>query len=1190
MKEGDKGMSFVHLHIHSEYSLLDGACRIDRLIDKVKEYGGNAVAVTDHGNMYAAVDFYKEALKKGIKPIIGCEVYVASGSRLKKIGSGERKNYHLILLCQNNTGYQNLIKLVSKGWTEGFYGKPRIDRELLEEYHEGLICLSACLAGEIPQDILAGDYDRAKKTACYYRELFGENNFYIELQNHNLREQLIVLPQLIRLSRETGIPLVATNDCHYINKEDSELHSILLCIQTNHTINDPNKMEFGTNEFYVKSEDEMREIFAEVPEAVDNTQLIADRCNVSFEFGKTKLPHFDVPDNQNHFEYFKNQCYKGLYEKYGRNPEKSLTERLDYELGIVNQMGYVDYYLIVNDFIQYAKRHSIPVGPGRGSGAGSLAAYCIGITGIDPIKYNLIFERFLNPERVSMPDFDIDFCTERRQEVIDYVVRKYGKEHVAQIVTFGTMAARGAVRDVARAMAVSYSAADAVAKLIPNELHITLKKALEASKELKSRYDTDSTIHKLIDTAAAIEGTPRHASKHAAGVVITEKPVNEYVPLAKNDDAVVTQYTMTTLEELGLLKMDFLGLRNLTVINDAETMIKASNPNYSEAEIDERDKKTFSMLSHGYSEGVFQFESGGMKNMLIQLKPESVEDLIAAISLYRPGPMDSIPKFIENRHNPDKVTYKHPLLKNILDVTYGCIVYQEQVMQIFRDMAGYSLGRADIVRRAMSKKKKDVMERERDIFINGLTDENGNVEVDGCLRRGVSKKIAEEIFSEMESFASYAFNKSHAAAYANVSYRTAWLKCHYPCEYMAALLTSVLDNFGKLAVYTEECARLNIKVLPPHVNHSMKSFTVDDKNIRFGLVAVKNIGKSFIDDIISERENGEFTSFYDFCKRMYGSNMNSRALESLVKCGAFDGMGNNRREMVNSLKTVLESCERDYKRNITGQMSFFDDIIEQQDNPVNQLVASADDFSVPEKLAMEKEITGMYLSGHPVDQYSDIIKRIKPDKIIGICDADENKKYSDGDRAVVLGVLSNVKLRTTKNNQTMATAVIEDRSGSIEIMVFPQVFDKSGRLLSDGSVVKITGTVSMREDEKVKLLCNDVMSIKQLSQEIKNNKSDEGRRSRSTETNTEEKNKSDNIYDNRNKTHLLYIRIDNLQSEKFKKVRNLLEIFDGNTQVVFRLTDTGKKVSAPRNLWVMLNEPLVRELKYILGDENVFVR
>ncbi len=669
-------MSFVHLHVHSEYSLLDGACRISKLVDTAIDNGANAVAITDHGNMYGAVDFYKEAVKKGIKPIIGCEVYVASRSRFDKSTEYDRHNYHLVLLCENNTGYNNLIKLVSKSWTEGFYNKPRIDRELLEKYHEGLIGLSACLAGEIPQNLLRGDYTKAREVANYYNEIFGKGNFYLEIQNHKIKEQLIVLPQIIQLSEETGIPLVTTNDCHYINKSDSEIHNILLCIQTNHTINDEDKMEFQTDEFYFKTEEEMRKLFSDVPQAVDNTQLIADRCNVNFEFGKTKLPHFDVPDNQDHFEYFRNECYKGLYKYYGDTPDSSIIERLEYELKIVRKMGYVDYYLIVNDFIQYAKRHNIPVGPGRGSGAGSLAAYCIGITGIDPIKYNLLFERFLNPERVSMPDFDVDFCTERRQEVIDYVVRKYGDDHVAQIITFGTMAAKAAIRDVARAMAMPYSVADSVAKLVPNELHITLKKALEMSGELKTRYDTDYEVHKLIDTAIAIEGTPRHASKHAAGVVITEKPVNEYVPLAKNDDAVVTQYTMTTLEELGLLKMDFLGLRNLTVIKDAEVMIKKNNPSYSEDNINEKDPEVFRMLSQGYSEGVFQFESGGMKSMLTQLKPESVEDLIAAISLYRPGPMDSIPKFIENRHNPAQITYKHPLLKNILDVTYGCIVYQ----------------------------------------------------------------------------------------------------------------------------------------------------------------------------------------------------------------------------------------------------------------------------------------------------------------------------------------------------------------------------------------------------------------------------------------------------------------------------------------------------------------------------------
>jgi DNA polymerase-3 subunit alpha len=711
--------------VHSEYSLLDGACRTSKLIDTAIKHNANAVAITDHGNMYGAVDFYKEAVKKGIKPIIGCEVYMATRSRFDKATEYDRHNYHLVLLCKNNTGYQNLIQLVSKSWTEGFYGKPRIDKDLLEKHHEGLICLSACLAGEIPQNLLRGDYTKARELANYYSKLFGKEDFYLEIQNHGIKEQLVVLPQLIQLSEETGIELVATNDCHYINKSDSEIQNILLCIQTNHTINDDDKMEFQTDEFYFKTEEEMLRIFSSVPQAVSNTQAIADKCNVSFEFGVTKLPHFDVPNNQNHFEYFRNECYKGLYKHYGNSPEQSIIDRLEYELKIVNQMGYVDYYLIVNDFIQYAKSNGIPVGPGRGSGAGSLAAYCIGITGIDPIKYNLLFERFLNPERVSMPDFDIDFCTERRQEVIDYVVRKYGADHVAQIITFGTMAARGAIRDVARAMAMPYSTADAVAKLVPNELHITLEKALEISSDLKNRYDTDYEVHKLIDTAMAIEGTPRHASKHAAGVVITEKPVSEYVPLAKNDDAVVTQFTMTTLEELGLLKMDFLGLRNLTVIHDAEAMIKQINPAYDEALISDKDPMVFKMLSQGYSEGVFQFESGGMKSVLTQLKPESLEDLIAVISLYRPGPMDSIPKYIDNRHNPSKVTYKHPLLKDILEVTYGCIVYQEQVMQIFRSLAGYSLGRADIVRRAMSKKKKDVMEREQDIFINGLVDENG---------------------------------------------------------------------------------------------------------------------------------------------------------------------------------------------------------------------------------------------------------------------------------------------------------------------------------------------------------------------------------------------------------------------------------------------------------------------------------
>ena len=852
-------MSFTHLHVHTEYSLLDGACRIGKIAAAAKQKGFDSLAITDHGVMYGVIDFYRACKKEGIKPIIGCEVYVAPKSRFDKT-TGYDKYYHMVLLCENLTGYQNLIKLVSLGFTEGFYSKPRIDDELLEKYNEGLICLSACLAGEIPSLLSSGNYAAAKQKAVYYRDLFGKDNFFIELQDHGIEEQRRILPELKRIAEEIGVGTVATNDCHYIEKEDSKIHSILLCIQTNRTLDDPDRMEFQTDEFYMKTEEEMTSIFKDFPGAIENTHKIAERCNVEFEFGVRKLPHFDVPNNEDHLEYFRRECYKGLRRHYGENPDQSLIDRLEYEIGTISKMGFVDYYLIVNDFVQYAKSNGIPVGPGRGSGAGSLCAYCIGITAIDPIKYNLLFERFLNPERVSMPDFDIDFCNVRRGEVIDYVVRKYGEDRVAQIVTFGTMAARAAIRDVGRVMAMPYAAVDAVAKLVPFELNITIKKALAASPELKEKYDSDEQIKTLLDYAMSIEGMPRHSGMHAAGVVITEKPVSDYVPLSKNDDNVVTQYTMTTLEELGLLKMDFLGLRNLTVIDEAEKLIKKVNPGYSPDDIDEDDKAVFAMISRGATEGVFQFESQGMRNVLTQLKPDCIEDLIAVVSLYRPGPMNSIPTYIECRHNPDKVRYKHPLLKPILDVTYGCIVYQEQVMQILRTLAGYSLGRADIVRRAMSKKKHDVMEREREVFINGLTDENGNTVVDGCLRRGVSREVAVSVFDEMESFASYAFNKSHAAAYAAVSYKTAWLKCHYPREYMSALLSSVLENRNKLAVYIAECKSLGISVLPPSVNESALGFSVDGKNIRYGLLAIKNLGRQFIEQIISERRYKPYTS------------------------------------------------------------------------------------------------------------------------------------------------------------------------------------------------------------------------------------------------------------------------------------------------------------------------------------------
>lgn len=1182
-------MAFVHLHVHSEYSLLDGACRLKKLVKAAKERGFPAVAVTDHGNMYAAVDFYKIAKKEGIKPIIGCEVYVAPRTRFDKTPELDREPRHMVLLCENNKGYQNLISMVSKAWTEGFYNKPRVDDGLLEQYHEGLICLSACLAGELPRRLLSGDYEGAKNKALYYENLFGKGNYYIEIQDHGIEEQKLTNPQLIQIAKETGIPLVCTNDSHYIDKADSEMHQILLCIQTNHTVLDEDRMEFATDEFYYKTEEEMRALFPEEQEAFDNTVKIAQRCNVEFEFGKTKLPHFDVPDGRGHFEYFKEQCIRGLYRNYGENPPQELFDRLDYELDTVKSMGYVDYYLIVNDFIQYAKSQKIPVGPGRGSGAGSLAAYCIGITGIDPIKYNLLFERFLNPERVSMPDFDIDFCKDRRQEVIDYVIRKYGEDHVAQIIAFGTMAARGAIRDVGRALAIPYNVVDSVAKLVPTDLGITLDKAFEQSKDLRERYQSDPQIKKLLDMARSIEGMPRHATTHAAGVVITEQPVSFYVPLAKNDEAVVTQYTMTALEELGLLKMDFLGLRNLTVLNDAKNMIRKSNPAFKESDIREDDKKVFEMLSQGLSEGVFQFESGGMRNVLVQLKPESVEDLIAVISLYRPGPMDSIPRYIENRHHPERVTYKHPLLKDILDVTYGCIVYQEQVMQIFRTLAGYSLGRADIVRRAMSKKKKDVMEREHQIFIHGLVGENGEVEVEGCLRRGVDEKTAASIYSEMESFASYAFNKSHAAAYANVAYQTAWMKVHYPKEYLAALMTSVLDNSNKLAAYTAECQRLNIKVLPPHVNISTDGFTVSGGDLRFGLMAIKNLGKNFIDAVVGERVNGTYTSFYNFCKRLYGKGINSRAVESLVKSGALDGLGYNRREMLSNVKTVLDGLEMDRRRNMDGQLSFFDS--EETARSGEPQISPLDDFTITERLAMEKEITGMYLSGHPMAEYAKVSKAVKADKILKILESasEGGGRYKDGARVRVLAIISSVKLKTTKNNAMMAFVVLEDMTGAIEMLVFPQTLSEYGTYFLEGNVVDVFASVSLREEEEPKLLCNQVKpaskEVPQADGPAQNTagaRQDEQRREQPAPAQPQQQN---------NTVPVLYLRVKNRQCEEYIRAKQVLDIFsEGRTPVIYVLTEEKKQLRAPVQLWVDLNDVMVNELKRRIGEDNVKIK
>lgn len=1164
-------MAFTHLHIHSEYSLLDGACRIKELPKKAKELGQSALAITDHGVMYGAVDFYRACKKEGIKPVIGCEVYVAPRSRFDKESVYDKNYYHMILLCENNTGYNNLIKMVSLSFTEGFYTKPRIDDSLLEKYHEGLICLSACIAGEIPQKLLSGDYNGARDKALYYQNVFGKDNFYIELQNHGLEEEIRVNPDLIKISREIEAPLAATNDSHYLNKSDSDIHSILLCIQMNKTINDKDRMQFTTEEFYLKSEEEMRSLFKDIPEAVDNTQKIADRCSVDFEFGVRKLPRYDLPEGVDHYDYFRNECYKGLKRHYGDNPDKSLIERLEYELSTIKRMGFVDYFLIVNDFVQFAKRSDIPVGPGRGSGAGSLCAYCIGITDVDPIKYNLLFERFLNPERVSMPDFDIDFCKKRREEVIEYVIKKYGADHVAQIIAFGTMAARGSIRDVGRALDVPYAAVDKIAKLVPFELNMTINRALRVSPELKKLYDTDETAKRVIDVALRIEGMPRHATMHAAGIVITDRPVSDYVPLAGTDGNTVTQYTMTTLEELGLLKMDFLGLRNLTVIDDAVRMIKEIDPSFSLDDIKDDDKAVYNMMSQGNSEGVFQFESQGMRNVLVQLKPDCFEDLIAVISLYRPGPMDSIPTYIECRHNASRIRYKHPMLEDILNVTYGCIVYQEQVMQILRKLGGYSLGRADIVRRAMSKKKHDVMEKERKIFIEGLLDDDGNVIVEGCLRRGVDRRTATAIYDEMESFASYAFNKSHATAYAKISFQTAWLKCHYPKQYLASLMSSVLDNQNKLAVYMAECHNLGIRVLPPDVNTSYYGFTVSGKDIRYGLLAIKNLGRQFIDSIINNRKLGEYKSFYDFCKRVYGRNMNSRALESLIKCGAFDNFDLNRKQMLTMYKTVLSDLEYETKKNIKGQLSIFD--MGSSDNSYSDKPTppAVDEYSKEELLFMEYEVAGMYLSGHPIDEYEDYIKASKCDKIGDIINKEESL-YRDKSSAHVVCIVSKMKTQVTKNGRVMAFVNIEDRYGAVEAIVFPDVFSKSGTLLSQGSVVEIFATVNLKEDEPPKLICNEIRNVDKTS---------------APKTGY---NKPNYIENTRKKPSKLYIRIDNLEGEKFKKAFRVLDIFEGRTPVFFYLTDTKKELRAPDRMWVTLNDVMIKELKYQLGDENVVVK
>lgn len=1180
---------FVHLHLHTEYSLLDGACRIGPLLDRAKELGQTSMAITDHGAMYGVIDFYRAAQERGIKPVIGCEVYVAARTRHDKVYALDSERSHLVLLCENNTGYQNLIAMVSEAWTEGFYTKPRIDHELLEQHHEGIIALSACLAGEIPRALSRGDYEGAKETALWYDNLFGRGNYFLELQDHGLREQKQINPLIIRLSRETGIPLVVTNDTHYIDKEDARVQQVLICIQTNHTVGEETGLEFETQEFYLKSEEEMRLLFPELPEAFDNTVKIAQRCNVTFTFGETKLPHFDVPGGEDHFEYLTRMCEEGLHARYGEHPPQDYSDRLHYELNVIHTMGYVDYYLIVHDFIHYAKSQGIPVGPGRGSGAGSIAAYCIGITGIDPMKYNLLFERFLNPERVSMPDFDIDFCYERRPEVIDYVVRKYGADHVAQIVTFGTMAAKAAIRDVGRALGVPYATADSIAKLVPYELNITLDAALKKSAELREQYDGSGQVRDLIDMARKVEGMPRHASTHAAGVVITRDPVSTYVPLARNDESIVTQFTMTTLEELGLLKIDFLGLRTLTVINDAEKMIRHREPGFEIHQIPTKDETVYEMFASGQTEGVFQFESAGMRNVLMGLKPESLEDLIAVISLYRPGPMESIPTYIENRHHPDRVRYKTPLLKDILDVTYGCMIYQEQVMQIFRKLAGYSYGRADIVRRAMSKKKHKVMEQERKNFIYGLVHEDGSVECEGAVKRGVNEKIANELFDEMSSFASYAFNKSHAAAYAYVAYQTAWLKCHYPCEFMAALLTSVLDSAGKVSGYIAECSRIHIAVLPPHVNESLEGFTVVDGRIRFGLLAVKNLGRGFIKGILEERKTGgPFTSFYSFCKRIYGGkDVNRRALESLVKCGALDGLDANRRQMLQSLPVVMETLEADKRRNIDGQLGFFD-MAATFGEDTGPALPAVDEFPAVEKLRMEKESTGLYLSGHPMMEYADAAKKVQAARISDLLEAAQeySSRYMDHSQVTLLGIVSSIKKKITKSDATMAFLSVEDMYGAIEVIVFPRIFTENAVKLQEGNVILLSGRLSLREDEDPKVICDLVQAVPD-AQHVPDG-FQQGQRKKTPPAAAPAVQPA--LGKTKAKRRGLFLRFASKDAPERVQAERVLRIFDGMAPLYYYYCDTQKYETRPPVEFVDPNEPMFQELRRILGQDNVVFR
>ena len=1074
--------NFVHLHIHSEYSLLDGANRIKDLPIRAKELGMDAIALTDHGSMFGTIDFYKACKANGIKPIIGCEVYVAPRSRKDKDPNLDARYNHLILLAKNNDGYKNLAKLVSLGYTEGFYYKPRIDKEALEQYHENLICCSACLAGEVNQAILKNNMEEAKKVALWFKKLFGED-YYLEIQNNGIKEQVLVNQKLIELSRELDIPLVATNDAHYLKREDAYNHEVLLCIQTGKKMSDEDRMKFETDELYVKSPEEMSDYFKNVPEAIENTVKIAEKCNVEFEFGHTILPNYDVPEEfETHYDYLKKLCDDGIKNRYGENPTKEILERAEFEMNVINQMGYVDYFLIVWDYIHYAKTHNIPVGPGRGSGAGSIVAYAIEITDIDPIKYGLIFERFLNPERISMPDFDVDFCYEKRDQVIDYVCRKYGHDHVSQIITFGTMSARMVIRDVGRVLDVPYAETDKIAKMVPNELHITIKKAMEQNRELRDLYEQNSDMKKMLDIAMALEGMPRQASTHACGIVITKDPVVDYVPLYRRDDIISTQYIMTTLEELGLLKMDFLGLRTLTVIQDTIELVKANRGIDVEFDKDMNDSKVYKLWQDGNSVGIFQFESQGMTNFMKELKPDCLEDIIAGVSLYRPGPMDQIPRYIANKKDPEHAVYTHPALKPILEVTYGCMVYQEQVMQIVRDLAGYSLGRADLVRRAMGKKKLDVMAKERENFIHGQVDENGNIIIKGCVRNGIDEKSANKIFDEMAEFAKYAFNKSHAACYAVVAYRTAYLKAYYPVEFMAAMLNSFLGNLDKIPAYTEECKRLNIQILKPDINKSYTKFTVDGDKIRFGLGSINNVGTSAVDEIVAERDrNGQFKDFTDFCERIQETNVNKKCIESLIKAGAFDEFNETRRTLMESFESILDTITSSNKKELEGQVNMFD-LGGSDSKEMKYTFKEFPEYSRKELLFMEKEMLGLYISGHPLDNIRHQIEmqtNINSFQMRQMENTDEigeeiRQEIKDGQMVKYAGIITKIKKKYTKNNKLMAFLTVEDLYGPTEIILFESAYQNCANVLMEDNIVLVNGRLSVREDEETKIVANQI--------------------------------------------------------------------------------------------------------------------